>query len=460
MVNTTGYEKLLARQRQDVSDGLFTAVRRLRWPADRLAAERERRLRELLAWSAEHSSFWRERLSGIDIANFSEADLPSLPILTKLELMDNFDRILTRPSLNLDRLSRHIDTLDEDSYIDDEYRVIATSGSGGKRVLFAYNAAEWVTFVLIATRWGGREGQPDPGDGPIGTLFTTNSTHVSGALHAFFAGASGASVAHLPATLPLPTIVDGLNGAQPTVLQGYPSAMHLLAVEALAGRLSISPVQVRTCGEQCTSEARAAVRSAWGIEIYDYWGSTEGVYAYPCHLGDGMHLPDDLVIVEPVDATGRRVPPGQPGEKILLTNLYNHTEPLIRYEITDAMTLVDEPCACGCNHRRITDIRGRTDSFFLYPGGAAVHWIGMTTVLLADPAVIEMQFTQTHRGAVVSVVGRSPCDVDAIESGLVDLMAKSGLNDPAVTVRQVDSLERMWSGKLRQFEPLSGMPAT
>ena len=45
------YAALLARQRAEVTDGLFSAVRRLRWSADRLAAERERQLRELLSWS-------------------------------------------------------------------------------------------------------------------------------------------------------------------------------------------------------------------------------------------------------------------------------------------------------------------------------------------------------------------------------------------------------------------------
>jgi phenylacetate-coenzyme A ligase PaaK-like adenylate-forming protein len=74
---------LLARQRADVSDGLFFAVRRLRWSADRLEADRERRLRELLAWSAARSPFHSERLVNVDISRFTEADLPSLPIMTR-----------------------------------------------------------------------------------------------------------------------------------------------------------------------------------------------------------------------------------------------------------------------------------------------------------------------------------------------------------------------------------------
>lgn len=453
----SNYSELLTRQRGEVTDRLFSAVRRLRWPADRLAAERERQLRELLTWSAERSPFHAERLAGVDVNSFREADLPSLPIMTKTDLMTNFDRVVTDPALTLDVANAHVDRLDEDDYLLDQYRVIATSGSTGARGLFVYGWDEWITFVLIATRWRGRGGNPELMDAPVATLFTSNTKHVSGALHGFFrndAGDNSPRVTHLPVTWPLPDIVAGLNGAQPEVLQGYPSAIHLLACEAKAGRLSISPKRVMTCGEQCSAEARAAVADAWGIDVYDYWGCSEGVYAFPCEAGEAMHLPDDLAIIEPVDSQGRVVAPGQPAAKILLTNLYNKTEPLIRYEITDAMTVSSGSCECGCAHRRIEDLAGRTDSFFVYEGGAAVHWIGMTTVLLGDPEVVELQVTQTLRGADISVATKGACNVERLRRGLAELMAKSGLPDPQVTIREVDTLDRLWSGKLQQFQPL------
>src|ERR1700751_4563364 len=122
------YEQLLRRQRAKLQDEYMKGVRRLRWDAARLAAERERRLRELLVHAAEHSPFWRERLAGHDLANFTEDDLPSLPVLTKSEMMANFDRILTVPGLTLDRVRHHVDQLSGDGYLDDEYRAIVTSG--------------------------------------------------------------------------------------------------------------------------------------------------------------------------------------------------------------------------------------------------------------------------------------------------------------------------------------------
>jgi phenylacetate-coenzyme A ligase PaaK-like adenylate-forming protein len=227
----------------------------------------------------------------------------------------------------------------------------------------------------------------------------------------------------------------------------------LLAREAEAGRLKISPKRVSTCGEQCSDQARTAVADAWGIEIYDYWGCSEGVYAFPCEAGAAMHLPDDLAIIEPVDRYGNVVAPGQPADKVLLTNLYNRTQPLIRYEITDAMTVVAGTCECGCAHRRITDLAGRTNGVFTYDQGVVVHRLGMDTVFLRASGVVEYQVIQTPRGADVSVVTRGESNIEGLRRGLVGLMAKSGLADPQVTIREVDALDRLLSGKLRQFEP-------
>lgn len=451
------YAELLVRQRADLSDGLFSAVSRLRWSADRLEAERVRRLRELLAWSVERSTFHAERLADVDINHFTEADLPSLPIMTKAELMNNFDQVMTVPALTLNVVNAHVDSLKEDNYLLGQYRVIATSGTTGARGLVVYGWEDWTTFALIATRWRGRDGSVLPLNASVSTLFASDAKHLSGALDAFLRdlpGNEATPVTHLPASLPLHEIVEGLNSAQPLVLQGYPSAVHLLAREAKEGRLKISPKRVLTCGEQCTDEARAAVADTWGLEIYDYWGCSEGVYAFPCEAGEAMHLPDDLVIIEPIDQHGNVVAFGQPADKILLTNLYNRSQPLIRYEITDAMTVIAGTCECGCAHRRITDLAGRTDGFFVYDGEVAVHLLGIETELLNDSTVVEFQVTQTPRGADVSVATKGECNIEGLRRGLVDLMARAGLVDPQVTIRELDALDRMWSGKLRQFQPL------
>jgi len=452
----SSYSELLAQQRAEVSDSLFGAVRRLSWSRERLAAERERRLRELLAWTAPRSPFHRERLAAIDITAAREADLAAVPPMTKHDLMENFDRIVTDPALTMTLANAHLDRLEDDAYLLDRYRTIATSGTSGRRGVFVYGWDDWVTFAVLTTRWNiRRSDSPGSADGVTASLFAKRASHVSGALHAFFADPSQ-PLCHLPITMPLARIVSGLNAAQPKHIGGYPSAIQLIAGEARAGRLRIAPKEINTCGELLTDDVRAAAREVWGVEISDMWGLSEGIYAVSCDVEPGMHLPDDLVIVEPVDRWGRPVPAGAPAEKVYITNLYNRTLPLVRYEVADAMTLVDEPCACGSGHRRIDKLKGRLDDTLRYPGGAAVHPSGFCAALMRHPEVTDYQIRQTPTGVSVLVrtTGPGRCAVDRLRADVVATMAEAGVPNPEATIIEVDSFDRLWSGKLRRIVPM------
>src|SRR6202008_860110 len=114
---------------------------------------------------------------------------------------------------------------------------------------------------------------------------------------------------------------------------------------------------------------------------------SEGTYAFPCGVGEGMHVADDLVILEPADADGNVVPYGQPAERLLLTNLFNLTQPLIRYDLGDAGTMTDEPCPGGGAHRRMTEVQGRIDGVFEYDNGSAVPRAALERTVLATPGV-------------------------------------------------------------------------
>jgi phenylacetate-CoA ligase len=447
------YEQLVRRQRAELQDAYMQGVRRLRWDADRLAAERERRLRELLVHATEHSPFWRERLAGLDLANFTEADLPSLPILTKAEMMHEFDRLLTVPGLTRARVKEHVDSLDGDRYLDDEYRAIVTSGYTGTEAYHVYGWDAFVTFVMQGSRWTGRRGE-DPG-AVLAQCFSCSARHESGAFYAFSSFEGGGPTSHcFDATLPLDVIVDRLNNVRPAVqaLQGWPSLIRELALEAMQGRLTIKPTWVSVAGELCTPVVRESVRSAWGIEASEFWGCSEGTYAFPCGVGEGMHIADDLVILEPADADGNVVPYGQPAERVLLTNLFNLAQPLIRYDLVDAVTMTDDPCPCGCAHRRITSVNGRINGVFEYEGGAVVPRAAFEQTVVATPGVANFFIDKTQRGVDVSVVTDGSSDLQRLRMELIDILRRHGGPESDVTVHEVDSIERLSRGKSKQFD--------
>lgn len=449
------YGEIVRRHRAELQDAYLKGVRRLRWDAGRLAAERERRLRELLRWAADHSPFWRDRLAGHDLADFTEADLPTLPILTRTEMMQEFDRLVTVPGLTLDRVKDHVDHLDADRYLDDEYHAIVTTGYTGTEAIQLYGWDSFVTFVMQGSRWTGRRGESP--DAVLAQAFACSARHESGAFHSFSTFESGGPASHcLAGTLPLPKMVERLNQARPKVeaLQGWPSVIRLLALEALEGRLTITPTWVAVAGEMCTPAVREAVRAAWGIEPSEFWGCSEGTYAFPCGVGEGFHVADDLVILESVDADGNLMPYGQPGERLLLTSLYNLDQPLIRYDLNDAVTITDEPCPCGCAHRRITDVRGRINGEFAYDGGVSVPRRSVERALLAAPGLADFFVRKTPRGVDVSVLTTGSCDLEALRTNIAEVLRRNGLASPEVEVREVQALDRLWTGKTRQFEPL------
>lgn len=82
-----------------------------------------------------------------------------------------------------------------------------------------------------------------------------------------------------------------------------------------------------------------------------------------------FHINDDWVIIEAVDKQGKPVPCGVQADKLLLTNLFNFTQPFIRYEVTDRIVMHDQPCPCGNPSPWLT-LEGRTDDviFFVQDG--------------------------------------------------------------------------------------------
>jgi phenylacetate-CoA ligase len=348
-------------------------LERLRCSADRLRAERTRRLRLLLQTARDRSPWHRSRLSRVEIDSMDEERLGEVAVMTKGDLMANFDDIVSDHRVTLDRLNTHLADLRSDAYLFDEFHAFASSGVRG---VFIWGWDAWATCWLINLRRqvadldGPRD---DPRPPALMLVAAEHPWHLSGALGQTFAS-PGMPVQRFPVTLPLEVIVDGLNRVNGQTLMVYASMLATLVAEARAGRLIISPRRIITVAEPLLPEVRSAARDVWGAPIANSWGTSEGgIVARGCYAGAGMHLSDDVVIIEPVDENGQPVPCGSESAKVYLTNLFNPVLPLIRYEITDQVTFLDESCACGSEHRRIADIQGRLDDVFIYPNRVTVH---------------------------------------------------------------------------------------
>ncbi len=448
----TDYETL--RQRHVAESRALVREHRERivWSAERIRTERERRLRLLVAAAQRRSTWHRERLAGIDPEAVTEADLPRIPTMSKDDMMDHLDEIFTDARLSRGLVEAHLETLIDDAYLLDEFHVFASGGSSGRRGVFVWDWDGWLGFGLAFGRFWLRE-RADLGLGPESVeavVAADKASHMTGAM-TFIPPTM--PVHRFPATLSLSAIVSGLNRVQPAILRGYPTALTALAAEARAGRLQIAPRAVRAHSEPLLPEMRRAIEEAWGRPVGNSYGTTEGAHAASCGKGRGMHLNEDLCIFELVDESGRLVPAGERCAKVYVTNLINLAQPLIRYELTDELTLLDEPCACGSALRRVDDIAGRTDDVFVYPHGIVVHPLTFRSLLGRERNVVDYQVRQTLRGATISLRSSGTIDLVTLTRRIADSLERAGVPGSEVTIEHVEAFERQVSGKLKRFFP-------
>ena len=435
-------------------------LERLSWSAEQIESAQRDGLRRLLAHAVAHSPFHRRRLGGTDIAGIEPADLASLPVMTKSDMLAAVDDVFTDRRLSLAAIERALAaTGSEPVPVPGRYMALATGGSTGQRGVFVFDPAAKAKFILsivrsLLARLYAADGIP-PGGLPMAMVGAGSAVHATGAAAAETAGTGvPLRVTSVPVTLPWPQIVARLNALQAPCLIGFASALARLAAEQSAGRLHIAPAVIISTSETLLPEARAEITAAFSTPVVNSFASTEGLMGSSAPGGDVLMFNSDMCIIELVDADNRPVGPGVPSAKVLVTNLYNLAQPLIRYELADSF--VYEPSAGGPG-LLLARAHGRADEVFHYQAGD-LHPHVIRSIMLRSPEVADYQVRQTLTGIEADIIAAGGASAEALRRRLMEALAQGGLSRPDVTVRIAGDLPRCaGSGKLRRFIPLSRM---
>lgn len=384
-----------------------------------LARRQQARLHQLLA-AAQQSPLYRERLSGLGEPQQLERIAP----VTRAELMDRFDDWATDRSLRLDALQ----ALTRDAARAGEpwqgrYVVWESSGTSGQPGIFVQDARAMAVYDALEalrqrppprapalplwplTAWGaaaGLGGLDWLGAGDRHALVTATGGHFASvvsferlrAINPWLA----LSARSFSVLQPLDALVQALNAFAPTVLATYPTAAALLADEALAGRLRIAPRCVMMGGESVSQAVRQHVARAFRAVVRASYGTSEFLpIAWECAHGH-LHVNADWVLLEPVDEHHRPTPPGQRSHTVLLTNLANTVQPLIRYDLGDRITWHGPGCACGST-LPVIEVQGRHDDVMHVPARQAGRTVALLplalcTVLEEECGVFDFQLRQ------------------------------------------------------------------
>jgi len=452
----TSWEQLRSQLQTTFLTGMSDQMRRMAWDAEQILTAQRDGLRKLLAHAVNYSPFHRRRLAGIDIDRHQPTDLSSLPVMTKADMMAALDDVYTDRRLTRDLVEKALAATDTQPVpILDNYLALASGGTSGQRGVFVYDRAALAWYFLSLARpllaQLGRLGGPPPGGLPIAMVAAASPVHATGLASAFAGSEMPLRILPAPVTLPLPEIVNRLNAMQAPALTGYPSMLARLAAEQRIGRLHIAPIAVTTTGETLVPEVRAAISEAFRAPVVDNFGSTEGLVGASAPGDTVLVFNTDICIVELVDTDNHPVPAGVPSAKVLLTNLYNLAQPLIRYELTD--TFVRQPDAPEHGHLR-AHVYGRTHDMLRYRG-VDVHPFVLESVLVKSPDILDYQIRQTPHGIEVDAIAAGAADAPALSRRLAEALTDAGVSRPDVRIRIVNELLRhSETGKLRRLVPL------
>ena len=370
-----------------------------------LETRQQERLNELVKFARANSRFYAEKYRGLP-ENITDVRL--LPPVTKVELMEHFDDVVTDPFIRKAHVSQYIADMGNigKPYLG-KYMIWTTSGTTGTPGIFledknwdavitAVNVlrmgGEWYTMDVIRgmLKAGGNSASVFAGNGHflgVTMLERQRNSNSSRRKH----------IRLIPVTLPIHEIVKQLNELQPAMFSGYASALGLLAQEQLEGRLNIHPSIVISSAEPLSDDNRELIQKAFGVPPRNNYGCSEaGVIGYECNHGK-MHINADWIIFEPVDANHNPVPAGQLSDRTLITNLANRVMPIIRYELGDRVKLLPEKCDCGIT-LPIVNLEGRTDEILRFKSlnGQLIPVLPLAlwSVIKETPGVLKFQAIQ------------------------------------------------------------------
>ena len=316
---------------------LYRLKKNMKLSAEKMRSLQNGKLRKLLRFAWEHSSYYRavfER-AGITEEQLDTLPLSCFPTIDKQALLEHFDELVTVPDLKQENL-REFDAreaADRKPY-QGKYHVVHSSGSTGKPGYFVYDEDAWSQMLLGIIRaalWGMSMPQI------LGLLMKRPRIVYIAATDGRYGGAMavgdgidgvGAKQMYLDIKTPVAEWIRQIREFQPNIVIGYPSAIKILAQLMEKGDVAIDIQRVISCGEPLGTNLRTYLEKIFRTQVVNFYGSSEslalGVETNP---KDGMLLFDDMNVIEVENGV------------MYLTCLYNYAQPLIRYRLSDRLTL-------------------------------------------------------------------------------------------------------------------------
>ncbi len=331
----------------------FLKLRRNRSRLDQrgITQYQHKEIKRLIAYSMENSPFYRNLYHELPVDTME--DFFALPTINKQIMMDHFNELNTcglDKAQVLDFALEKEKNKEYEGYYLDKYVIGLSSGTSGNKGVYITprTLTERLPFVFLA-RSGLRLKHL-----PFRILFL---------LRVFSQGFKDINspvikLEYMSTMTDPEMIVAALNEKHINIIMAPPSLLRLLI--PLEPKIATKLKQIVCYAEVLETEEKERLSAIFGAPVIEIYQASEGQIASACKCGN-LHINEDLVYIEIYDEDGRPVTrPDVAGSRMLVTNLVNYAQPLIRYEMNDMIVLGDA-CPCGSRFRVVKRIIGRND---------------------------------------------------------------------------------------------------
>lgn len=315
---------------------LYQSKKRLTISREELEKYQKKKITEILLYAYDHSTYYRKKFTE---KNISRKDIGRIPIenypsLTKKELMKYFNEVVCSDVDINEMRSFDANPDNNNKLYKDKYHIVHSSGTTEKPGYFIYDEKAWQQMLIATIRaalWdmSMKEIIKLLSKKPRIVYIAETDGRYGGAM-AVSDGIAGvkAKQLFLDIKMPLDEWIDKISKFQPNIIIGYPSAIKILMESVARGEIKTNLFRIISCGEPLSKNLRDCFTKTFKCKVINFYGASESL-ALGVEVGneDEMYLFDDMNYIEILE------------DGIYITCLYNKIQPLIRYKISDKVTL-------------------------------------------------------------------------------------------------------------------------
>lgn len=248
--------------------------------------------------------------------------------------------------------------------------------------------------------------------------------------------------------------LESFKRIRPKAVRGYGSSLVIFARYIKEVGYKPSGVKVvLTTGEVLMPNYRKELEEVFGAPVFDAYGAGDGgIVSHECVCHNGLHITEELCVIEITDKEGKNLPDGEVGF-VTTTDLENYAFPFIRYHVGDMSYIKNDTCPCGRHTRQFGEVMGRAGKLLYNKQGVPISPTMLPIMLYPQLDYHNVEYQQEY-----NKIDRFQIRQDSNGDIQILLKMKEGAGDPMYREEIMENYRRHFVGSEVTLQVVEEIP--